>query len=166
MYEYWNIDADAYHHRAQTGPCFVCGIITRSPEFSAHIVYEDDVAIAFLDKYPPLYGYVLVAPRDHRAQVTADFTIDDYLALQRRVYWIAEAVRQEVGAERVYLLSLGSNQGNAHVHWHIAPLPPGVPYREQQLAIYRLDRRLKIPEGDRAALAQRLRQRIENLADN
>ncbi len=165
MYEYWNIDEDAYHHRAQTGPCFVCGIITRSPEFQADIVYEDNVSIAFLDKYPPLYGYVLVAPRDHRARVTADFTIDDYLALQRRVYWIAEAVRQEVGAERVYLLSLGSNQGNAHVHWHIAPLPPGVPYREQQLAIYRLDRRLKLPEADRAALAERLRQRIESLID-
>ncbi|WP_280267529.1 hypothetical protein [Nocardia wallacei] len=31
------------------------------------------------------------------------------------------------------MLSLGSRQGNSHLHWHIAPLPPGVPYREQQL---------------------------------
>jgi histidine triad (HIT) family protein/ATP adenylyltransferase len=23
-------------------------------------------------------------------------------------------------------------QGNSHVHWHVAPLPPGVPYSEQQ----------------------------------
>jgi histidine triad (HIT) family protein/ATP adenylyltransferase len=23
-------------------------------------------------------------------------------------------------------------QGNAHIHWHIAPLPPGVPYQQQQ----------------------------------
>ncbi|MFC4020031.1 hypothetical protein ACFOW4_19090 [Micromonospora sp. GCM10011542] len=29
---------------------------------------------------------------------------------------------------RVHLLSLG----NAHVNWHVAPLPPGVPYPEQQ----------------------------------
>ena len=33
--------------------------------------------------------------------------------------------------ERLYLLSLGSHQGNAHVHWHIAPLPPGVPYAKR-----------------------------------
>lgn len=25
-----------------------------------------------------------------------------------------------------------SMQGNAHVHWHVAPLPPGVPYERQQ----------------------------------
>jgi hypothetical protein len=23
-------------------------------------------------------------------------------------------------------------QGNSHVHWHNAPLPPGVPYQQQQ----------------------------------
>jgi histidine triad (HIT) family protein len=33
----------------------------------------------------------------------------------------------------MYSFSLGSKQGNAHLHWHIAPLPPGVPYEEQQL---------------------------------
>jgi hypothetical protein len=30
-------------------------------------------------------------------------------------------------------LSLGSQQGDSHLHWHIAPLPPGVPYDQQQL---------------------------------
>ncbi|WP_254401570.1 hypothetical protein [Streptomyces sp. AC555_RSS877] len=34
--------------------------------------------------------------------------------------------------EAQYLLSLGSRQGNAHVHWHIAGLPTGVPYERQQ----------------------------------
>jgi diadenosine tetraphosphate (Ap4A) HIT family hydrolase len=61
---------------------------------------------------------------------------------------------------QLYLLSLGSNQGNAHVHWHIVPLPAGVPYREQQLGIYRKGI-LKIPEEEMAALAARLAKRIE-----
>ncbi|MGZ9935533.1 hypothetical protein ACXNSR_37285 [Streptomyces sp. NC-S4] len=26
----------------------------------------------------------------------------------------------------------GSRRGNAHLHWHIAALPPGVPYERQQ----------------------------------
>jgi diadenosine tetraphosphate (Ap4A) HIT family hydrolase len=60
------------------------------------------------------------------------------LALQERLHRVAEAVREETQAERLYLLALGSNQGNAHVHWHIVPLPSGTPY-EQQLEIYRLD---------------------------
>ena len=33
------------------------------------------------------------------------------------------------------LLSLGSQQGNRHVHWHVSPLPPGVAYEKQQLAV-------------------------------
>jgi diadenosine tetraphosphate (Ap4A) HIT family hydrolase len=134
--------------------------VARNPEYPTHIVYEDDVAIAFLDKYPSLYGHTLVAPREHREQVTGDFTTEEYLDLQRRVHRVAQAIRREVGAERVYLYSFGSNQGNSHVHWHIAPLPPGVPYRQQQLAAIRQDP-LRILEEDRASLAARIRQRME-----
>ncbi len=160
MYERNEMDWDAYHRRAQTGPCFVCEIVARAPGSTHHIAFEDDTALAFLDKYPRVYGYTIVAPRDHRVHVAGDFTIEEYLALQRTVHRVAEAVRQEVNAERIYLLSLGSNQGNAHVHWHIVPLPPGVPYREQQLGIYRKGI-LKIPEEEMAALAARLAKRIE-----
>jgi ATP adenylyltransferase len=160
MYERYQIDWEAYHQRAQTGPCFICQIIARNPDFPADIIYEDDISIVFLDKYPRVLGYTLVAPRQHREQVTGDFTLTEYLNLQHMVYRVAEAVRQEVSAERVYLLSLGSNQGNAHVHWHIVPLPPGVPYHEQQLAVYRQGI-LRISEEERVSLAARIRERIE-----
>lgn len=162
MYERYQIDADAYHHRAQTGPCFICEIVAGNPDYPAHIVYEDETTIAFLDKYPRLYSWTLVAPREHREQVTGDFTIEEYLDVQRRVYRVAEAVRREVGAERVYLLSLDSNQGYSHVHWHVAPLPPGVPYREQQLAAFRKGI-LRIPEEEMASLAARIHHRLEKL---
>jgi diadenosine tetraphosphate (Ap4A) HIT family hydrolase len=160
VFERSKIDVEAYNRRAQSGPCFICGIIARNPEFPAHIIFEDDVAIAMLDRYPVLYGHTLVAPREHREQVTGDFTLQAYLDLQERVYVVAEAVRLEVGAERVYINAFGSNQGNAHVHWHIVPLPPGVPYREQQLAAVSQDP-LRIPDADMAALAAGLRRRLE-----
>jgi len=41
---------------------------------------------------------------------------------------VAGALSEVVPTERVYRLSLGSKQGNAHLHWHVAPIPPGVPY--------------------------------------
>lgn len=160
VFERYQIDVEAYHRQAQTGPCFICEIVARNPDYPAHIVYEDDKTIAFLDKYPFMYGWTLVAPREHREQATGDFTVEEYLDLQRIVYKVAEAVRQEIGAERVYLLSLGSNQGYSHVHWHIAPLPPGVPYREQQLAVFRKGV-LKIPEEEKASLATRIRRRMK-----
>jgi diadenosine tetraphosphate (Ap4A) HIT family hydrolase len=95
--------------------------------------------------------------------VAGDFTVEEYLGLQRVVHRVAEAVREEVGAERVYVLSLGSNQGNAHVHWHVVPLPPGTPYEEQQFAAVRLEiaGALKIPDGEKAALAARIGQKME-----
>jgi diadenosine tetraphosphate (Ap4A) HIT family hydrolase len=162
QYERYQLDLDAYHRRAQKGPCFVCQIVSGHMEHPEHVIYEDDHTIAFLDKYPRMYGYALVAPRQHREQVTGDFALAEYLRVQEVLYRVAEAIRQETGAERVYLLSLGSNQGNAHLHWHVAPLPPGVPYLEQQLSAFRKGV-LRIPDNDQAALASRLRHRLENL---
>jgi diadenosine tetraphosphate (Ap4A) HIT family hydrolase len=109
------------------------------------------------------YGYTLVAPKEHQEQVAGDFTVEEYLGLQRVVHRVAEAVRVEVGAERVYILSLGSNQGNSHVHWHVVPLPPGTPYEEQQFAALMLETAgaLKIPDRENAALAARIGQRME-----
>jgi diadenosine tetraphosphate (Ap4A) HIT family hydrolase len=160
MFKRFELDMEAYHHRAQTGPCFICEIVARNPDYPAHVVYEDAVAIAFLDKYPPLYGHTLIAPHEHREQVTGDFSLEEYLDLQRRVYVVADAVRQEVGAERIYLYAFGSNQGYSHVHWHVAPLPPGVPYDQQQIAAIRQDP-LRVPEAENASLAARIRRRIK-----
>ena len=164
MFERYQPDLDAYVRRVRTGPCFICAIVSRDPDFpDHHIVYEDEGTIVFLTMHPTQYGYTLVAPKEHREQVAGDFTAEEYLGLQRIVHSVAEAVREEVGAERVYILSLGSNQGNAHVHWHVVPLPPGTPYEEQQFAALMLETTgaLKIPEGEKAALAVRIGQRME-----
>jgi len=161
--EHYLPDLDAYHERARTGPCFVCGVVARDPDFSDHhIRYEDDDAIAFFNRWPTQRGYTLVAPKEHREQATGDFTVNKYLALQRIVYGVAEAVREKVGAERAYVLSLGSNGGNAHVHWHVMPLPPGTPYDEQQFAALMLETAgaLDVPEDEKADLAARTGRRM------
>jgi hypothetical protein len=63
-----------------------------------------------------------------------------------------------------YLMSLGSQSGNRHVHWHGAPLPPGVPDREQQLAALSWERGVvALPDHDMADLAGRLRARVERM---
>jgi diadenosine tetraphosphate (Ap4A) HIT family hydrolase len=150
-------DMDSYVQRIQTGPCFICEMVA-GRRAGNHVIYEDATAIVFLNKYPVLYGYTLVAPRAHREQVTGDFTPDEYLALQRLIYHVGEAVRQVVPTERLYILSLGSQQGNRHVHWHIAPLPPGVPFGEQQLeALHVKNGILPLTDAEMAVLAARIR---------
>jgi diadenosine tetraphosphate (Ap4A) HIT family hydrolase len=88
--------------------------------------------------------------------------MEEYLDLQRLLYRVSEVVREEVGAERMYLYTFGSNQGNAHVHWHVVPLPPGVPYEEQQGAWASWSKGvLKIPQEEMAWLAKRIAERLE-----
>lgn len=162
QFERYYPEMDVLHHGFRTQPCFVCRILAGNNERPQHFVYEDDKAIAFLDAFPRAYGYTLVAPKEHREQVTADFTVERYLGLQQLVYRVTEAVREEVGAERMYLFTFGSNQGNSHVHWHVVPLPPGVPYEEQQGAWTSWSRGvLKIPEEEMASLAARIGARME-----
>jgi diadenosine tetraphosphate (Ap4A) HIT family hydrolase len=57
--------------------------------------------------------------------------------------------------ERLYVLSLGSKQGNSHVHWHVVPLPPGVPYEQQQFVALMLERTgyLDMSDDEKGALA-------------
>ncbi len=157
MHEREMIDMAAYISRSQAGPCFVCALIAGDPDYHHHIIYEDDNAIAFLNKYPILYGYTIVAPRQHREQVTGDFTVDQYLALQRVIYRVGEAIQRVVPTERLYIVSIGSQLGNRHVHWHLAPLPSGVPYAEQQFQAMMVERGvLPLSDADMAKLALRI----------
>ncbi len=158
MAERQPFDIEGYVERIQNGPCFICRLVAGDAAYRHHIVYEDDEAIAFLNKHPTLVGHTLVCPKPHREQVTGDFTEDEYLRLQMLVRRMGEAVRRAFGAERVYVLSLGSQQGNRHVHWHVAPLPPGVPPEEQQFAALDVARGvLALDDGEMTEIAQRLR---------
>lgn len=159
-----DVDLDAYVRRAQTGRCFVCAIVDGDADFSAHIVFDDDRHIAFLPNWHVLLGYVLVAPKEHRHAVADDFTIDEYLDLQRVVHKVAQGLATAVPTERIYILSLGSEQGNAHVHWHVAALPPGVPYEDQQYRALMVETRgvLELTPEEQAALADRVRDAISS----
>ncbi len=71
------------------------------------------------------------------------------------------AVAATVPTERMYSLSLGSQQGNAHLHWHVAPLPPGVPYEKQQFySLMAENGVLDLDDAARAALARAIRSQL------
>jgi hypothetical protein len=54
-------------------------------------------------------------------------------------------------------MSLGSHQGNEHVHWHGAPLPPGVSYERQQFHAVRAENGiLDVTHEEQGALPERM----------
>jgi diadenosine tetraphosphate (Ap4A) HIT family hydrolase len=158
-------DLESYVERVRSGPCFVCGIARGDEGFRAHVVFRDERHIAFLPNFHVLLGYVLVAPIEHREAVAGAFAADEYLSLQRVVHRVARALEATVPTERIYILSLGSQQGNAHVHWHVAALPPGVPYDEQQFRALMAESKgvLVLTDHEKRELAGRLRTAIADV---
>ncbi|MEV0247360.1 HIT family protein [Nocardia sp. NPDC050712] len=164
------IDADAYIDRVlaenAAGQCFICELAeeqtTRERET---VAYRDEHCVVFFPPYPRLYGYCLLAPRRHATQVVSDFTEDDYLALQLRVHRLGRVLSEITPTERLYVFSFGSMQGVAHVHWHVAPLPPGTPFREQQLAAVGKLEYLVIAAAERDELAARVGAGMTALAE-
>jgi diadenosine tetraphosphate (Ap4A) HIT family hydrolase len=156
------LDLEDYARRSQANPCFICMIVDGSHHFPHGEIYRDDFAIVFLNRFPTLLGYTLIAPLDHRVSVIDDFTEHEHLRIQTLVHRVGRAIAATVLTERLYVMSLGSNQGNAHVHWHIAPLPPGVPYEEQQFAALMMETKgyidLTLTEHDE--LAGRIRSSL------
>ena len=130
MPERRTLDVARYVESMRTRPCFICGLVSGDPAFAHHVVFEDEFAIAFLNKFPPLLGYVLVCPKAHLEQVTGDF----------------------------------SQQGNRHVHWHVAPLPPGVAPEQQQFAALDVERAgyLAMDEAEMTQLAARIAAAIRD----
>ena len=92
-------------------------------EVPAHIVYEDDDTIAFLDVKPNVPGHILVVPKKWAENI---FDIDDanLAAVMRTVRKIAPAVRDAVGAHGVHINSnhsAAAGQIVMHLHFHIIP---------------------------------------------
>ena len=152
-------DLDAYLREVEEG-CFICRLVEGDPSLPVHhIIWRNQEANAFLNRLPTVFGSALVAPIAHREQVTGDSSLHQYLNLQRIVHAVAEAVRQALSPERVYILSLGSQQANAHVHWHVVPCPPEIPFEEQQLALLDAEKRgiLQLEDEQADTLATSLR---------
>lgn len=154
------LDTAQYAARLQAdssaGRCFICDLVDDERSEPGALIYQDELCVVLSPSVPRLIGHTMLAPREHRTGVVGDFSEDDYVALQRRVHRLGRALSALVPTERLYIFSFGSHQGIAHVHWHLVPLPPGVPFEEQQFKAVDRPDYLQISAEDRAAMAGRI----------
>lgn len=123
-------------------------------ELPAHIVYEDEETLAFLDRSPNTPGHTLVIPKTPYKNV---FDIDEaaWQAVMRTVRRIAPAVRDAVGAKGVHINSNHEPEAGQevfHLHMHVIP---------------RTDRdfsfcwpKLELSEEERTSIAESIRSQI------
>ncbi|MBI3003450.1 MAG: HIT domain-containing protein [candidate division NC10 bacterium] len=101
--------------------CPFCRI--REGVLPAHLLYQDEEILAFLDIAPLTPGHTLVIPRRHAASLT-ECPPGTVAALFAAAVRLARAIQKALGAPG---FNLGLNDGRAagqevpHVHVHVVP---------------------------------------------
>jgi hypothetical protein len=142
--------------------CFVCELLAGNPDYPHHVAYRDDVAIDFASRFPSVTGHFLVAPADHREHAITDFTPDEYAAIQRGAPG-GQCTR--FAAARRAALRPVARQPAGQPARPLAPRPAaaGVPYEDQQIALFEASRgHLDLPDDEVADLARRLGEHMAN----
>ena len=120
-------------------------------EIPCYKVYEDDVALAFMDVMPQADGHVLVLPKQPSRNIL-DADPEVLAALIPRVQKIARAVKEALAADEITLLQYNEPAGGQtvfHLHVHIVPRWTGIELRRHTGAMEKPD----VLEAFRAKIA-------------
>ena len=105
-----------------SGGCLFCSIA--SGEADAHVVFEDEISIAFLDIRPLFPGHTLLIPRAHHEALwdLPEELVGPYFSNARL---LATAVREAMGAKGTFVaMNNVVSQSVPHLHTHVVPRTP------------------------------------------
>jgi histidine triad (HIT) family protein len=103
--------------------CTFCRIV--AGEAPAHVVLDDEVAVAFLDVRPLFPGHVLLVPREHVVTLP-ELPAPLVGPLFERAQRIAAAVVEVLGAEGSFVAMNNTvSQSVPHLHVHVVPRTKG-----------------------------------------
>ena len=100
-------------------------------EMPAQRVFEDEVALAFMDIMPRADGHTLVIPKAPCRNLL-DITPSDLSALMPRVQKVARGVKMAMQADGLTLQQFNEQAGGQivfHLHFHVLPRWSGVSLR-------------------------------------
>jgi histidine triad (HIT) family protein len=99
--------------------CIFCAIV--AGQQPAHIVLDDEVAVAFLDTRPLFEGHTLVVPREHIVTLS-DLPAEEVGPLFERVQLLTRAVEDAMGSAGSFVaLNNVISQSVPHLHVHVVP---------------------------------------------
>lgn len=93
-------------------------------EMPAVKVYEDDIALAFMDVFPQVEGHTLVIPKGVEARNLLELPSDKIGAYMQRVQRVAIAVETSLKPDGIIVTQFnGAAAGQTvfHLHFHILP---------------------------------------------
>jgi histidine triad (HIT) family protein len=92
-------------------------------------VFEDDVALAFMDVFPQVEGHTLVIPKGVEARNFLDMpekALGDYMLRVQKVARAVEAGLNPDGLRVMQFNGAPAGQTVYHLHFHIMPIFEGV----------------------------------------
>jgi histidine triad (HIT) family protein len=139
--------------RADPAACPFCAIARGETE--AHIVFEDELSLAFLDFRPLFAGHSLLIPREH-FETLADLPtelIEPYFASARL---LSRAIPDAMRAEGSFVaVNNIVSQSVPHLHTHVVPR-----VRKDGLRGFFWPRRRYESEAEAAEAAERIRAAV------
>jgi histidine triad (HIT) family protein len=105
--------------RSKADNCAFCKILQGVEP--AHVVYEDEVSIAFLDRRPLFPGHVLLVPRTHY-ETLGELPRELISPLFANAQLLSVAVEKAMNAEGSFVaLNNRVSQSVPHLHVHVVP---------------------------------------------
>ncbi len=92
-------------------------------EIPAHVIYEDEATLAFMDVMPAVDGHALVIPKAS-ARTILDIAPADLAAVIATVQKIAVAATRAFAADGVTIQQFNEKAGGQevfHLHFHVMP---------------------------------------------
>jgi histidine triad (HIT) family protein len=139
--------------------CAFCRIA--GGETDAHVVFEDEVSLAFLDKRPLFPGHVLLIPRQHHEAI---WDLPDELVrpLFTNARLLSRAVREAMGAQGAFVAANNVvSQSVPHFHVHVVPRN-----RKDGLRGFFWPRTKYGDEEEAAAAADAIRRAVAAISDD
>lgn len=104
---------------APAGDCRFCAIA--SGDEHGHVVFEDEVSLAFLDNRPLFPGHSLLIPREHHETIW-DLPTELIGPLFVNASLVSAAIRSAMDAQGAFIAQNNIvSQSVPHVHIHLVP---------------------------------------------
>ncbi len=103
--------------------CLFCRIV--SGDEPAHLVFEDELSLAFLDVRPLFEGHALLVPRAHH-QTLVDLPAELVGPYFANAQLLSGAITQAMGAQGSFVaINNVVSQSVPHLHVHVSPRTKG-----------------------------------------
>jgi ATP adenylyltransferase len=120
----WRLSYIATPKTEPAGDCFLCRYRDETDDATNLVLWRGDAALTVLNRFPYNNGHLLIAPREHKAELE-HLTDAEALECQQQLQRMTVLLKRVLRAEGFNIgLNLGHVAGAGlpgHLHWHVVP---------------------------------------------